>query len=365
MVSLKSSSARRNGAPPAYLKPRPPQLSRMDPDEIRRIVALGEERGLIQRNGKPSKIDRNGADISTLGPLRSQWIMMTPELAKRWLTNNFRNRSIREDVVNAYARDMLSGRWVYTHQGIAFNDRDELIDGQHRLHAVIVANVEVRMMVTFGLPPKIEGHEMTTMDAVDRGATRSVADQLKIQHGLKHGSLIAMICNSIAPICSTERTRRSSVGQTLEIYRAFEHPIHFVMAHRSHETGLRQAGVNAGFAFAIATELNGSAPINSTPIMLMFEAIVSGNGINWSGGIARLREFLTSPEAKLLTRGNDRALAELVLQAIHLQQQRKKVAGLQLVTDGADHFRALQSERVAKVAALFKLPGQEARKKSA
>jgi hypothetical protein len=328
-----------------------------DPDEILRIVANAEKRGAILRNGTPAKIEKNGEDISTIGPLRSQWIIMTPELAKRWLTNNFVNRTIREDLINTYARDMLNGRWIYTHQGIAFNDRDELIDGQHRLFAVIVANVEVRMMVTFGLPSKIDGHEMTTMDAVDRGATRSVADQLKIQHGLKHGSLIAMICNSIAPICSTERTRRLSVGQTLEIYRAFEHPIHWVMAHRSHETGLRQAGVNAGFAFAIATELNGSVPISSTPIMLMFEAIVSGEGINPGSGIVRLREFLTSLEAKLLTRGNDRALAELVLQAIYLQQQRKKVAKLELATDGADNFRALQPERVAKVATLFQLPG--------
>ena len=52
----------------------------------------------------------------------------------------------------------------------------------------------------------------------------------------------------------------------------------------------------------------------------------------------------------------DRALAELVLQAIHLQERRKKIAKLQLSTDGADHFRSLQPERVAKVAALFQLP---------
>jgi hypothetical protein len=236
MVSLNSSVGRRNGV---NAQRRPAINGLADPDEIRRIVQLGRERGLIHDAGETVKIDKNGEDISTLGPLRSQWIVVTPELAKKWLANNFRNRPIREDVVNAYARDMINGRWVYTHQGIAFNDRDELIDGQHRLRAIIVANAEVRMMVTFGLPSKIDGHEMTTMDAVDRGATRSVADQLKIQHGLKDGSLIAMICTSIAPICSIERTRRLSVGQTLEIYRAFEHAIHWVLAYRSREVGLR------------------------------------------------------------------------------------------------------------------------------
>lgn len=328
-----------------------------DPEEIRRLVQIGRERGLISGGaGGLEKIEKNGMDVSTLGPLLSQWLVVTPELAQKWLTNNVRNRSIREDVVRAYARDMVNGRWVYTHQGLAFNDKDELIDGQHRLRAVILANVEVRMMVTFGLPAEIEGHEMTTMDAVDRGATRSVADQLKIQHGLKNGSVIASICNSIAPICSTERTRRLSVGQTLDIYRTFETAIQWVMAKRSHAPGLRQAGVMAGFVFAIATEITKDA-LSSTPIMLMFEALVSGEGINPRSGMAHLRAFLTSDDAKLLTRGNDRALAELVLRAIHLQLQRKKIDSLLPISfDGADHFRSLQPERVAKIAAMFALP---------
>jgi hypothetical protein len=365
MVTLKrSNGSRQPKTVPAYLRAKPPKLSLADPEEIRRLVDLGKERGLIQDAGKALKIDKNGFDLSTLGPLRTQWIEVTPELAKRWLNNNFRNRSVREDVARAYARDMVNGRWVYTHQGIAFNDRDELIDGQHRLHAVILSGLEsVRMMVTFGLPSKIDGHEMTTMDAVDRGACRSVADQLKIQHGLKNGSVIAMICNSIAPICSQERTRRLSVGQTLEIYRAFESEIKWVMAHRSRETGLRQAGVTAGFAFAIATEPGHE--IGSTPIQLMLDGLVSGNGIGQSSAIAKLRAFLTSPEARLLTRGTDRALSELVLQAIFLQVNRKKVLQLFPSTDGADYFRGLQKDRVAKVAALFALPNQAQKKKAA
>jgi hypothetical protein len=340
---------------------KPPKVGAapLEPDEIRRIVSLAKERGLIRDSDGLEKIEKNGADISTIGPLRSQWIEVTPELARKWLTNNVRNRTVREDVVKAYARDMANGRWIYTHQGLAFNDKDELIDGQHRLNAVILSGLAaVRMMVTFGLPSKIDGHEMTTMDAVDRGATRSVADQLKIQHGLKNGSVIAMICNSIAPICSSERTRRLSVGQTLEIYRAFETAIQWVIVNRSHAAGLRQAGVMAGFCFAIATEIGKGS--STTPIMLMFEALVSGDGIKPKSGIARLREFLVSDDAKLLTRGNDRALAELVLQAIHLQLERKPVATLEQSLDGAEYFRGLQPDRVAKIAAMFALPDASA-----
>jgi hypothetical protein len=254
------------------------KISRLpDPDEVRRLINLGRERGLIRDANVPTPIEKNGQDVSTLGPLRSQWMEVTPAMAKKWLENNFRNRPLKGDTVKAYARDMALGRWVYTHQGIAFNDKDELIDGQHRLNAIVVSGVEfVRMMVTFGLPSQVEGQEMTTMDAVDRGATRSVGDQLVIQHGFKNGSMTASICAAIGSICFGERTRRLSVGQTLDVFRLFEPAITWVIANRSKEIGIRQTGVMAGFAFAIMADDPTMEGVGSSDVCLMFEKLVMG-----------------------------------------------------------------------------------------
>lgn len=279
---------------------------------------------------------------------------VTPDMARHWLHNNFANRRCDEGTVKAYARDILNGTWVATHQGIAFNDRDELIDGQHRLRAIILAGRTVRMMVTFGLPSRIDGHEMTTMDAVDRGRPRSVADQLKIQHGLKDGSVIAMTARCIAALCADERTRRMSVGQTLEIYRAFQSEIDYAIMLRPRTVGLRQAGVLAGFAFAGATE-EGFAG-GGTPIAGMYQHLVTGDGLKASSPIGLLRTFLVSDAAKLLNRGTDRGLSELVLQAIHLEQQGHTVKKLELAPDGAARLRAAQPDRVARITALFALP---------
>lgn len=358
-TQTQSKPSRQRNTVPAYVRPKPHAASRLDPDEIRRIVQLGKERGLISGAGTAGRIDKTGDAAAQLGGVRSQWMNITPAKAKTWLENNFRNRPLSEDVVHAYARDMINEVWIETHQGLAFNDKDELIDGQHRLHAIVLSGVTVRMMVTFGLPSAIAGKEMTTMDAVDRGRTRSVADQLKIQHGFKDGSITASICKSLAAICSSDRTRRLSVGQTLEIFRAFEAPVQWVIAHRSKEVGLRQAGALAGFAFAIATEqdANGrNVDVGTGKIAAMFGALVSGEDLKPRSAITHLRTFLTSDEAKLLTRGTDRGLAELVLQAIFLEQQRKPVTKLELAPTGADHFRTLQKERVDKVAAMFALP---------
>lgn len=323
--------------------------------EIRRIVAKGKESGLIRDPHAATPVAKNGTAVATTGALRSQWMEITPALATKWLENNFRNRPVKEDVVQAYARDMRAGVWVATHQGVAFSDADELIDGQHRLRAIVAAGVTVRMMVTFGLPAKIEGTTMTTMDCVDRGRTRSVADQLKIQHGMKDGSAIAAVSASIAAICSSERTRRLSVGQTLEIYDEFREEVGFVIAGRSKEHGLRAAGVLAAFAFALVTE---PAVDGGGPIAQMYLRLMSGAGLRERSAMRALWAFLTSEEAKLLTRGTDRGMAELVLEAIRLELTKKPTTKLEPSTAGADFFRGRQVERVAKIAAMFALPGK-------
>lgn len=333
---------------------RPASLGRFDAAEIRRLVLVGKQRGLVRGSTDAAAIEKNGAPAASLGGVRSQWMDVDPATAKRWLENNFRNRSIDDDVVNAYARDMTNGVWVPTHQGIAFNDRDELIDGQHRLRAILRSGTTIRMMVTFGLPSAIAGKEMTTMDAVDRGRTRSVADQLKIQHGLANGSIIASICHNLGTLCFGARTKRLSVGQTLDIYRAFEHPATFVIMHRAKDHGLRVAGVLAAFAFAGATEEGFFG--GATSIATMYQALLDGNGLRERSAMAHLRAFLTSEQAKLLSRGTDRGIAELVLQAIMLELRGKPVAQLEMNTAGADYFRGLQRARVDAIAAMFRLP---------
>jgi len=322
-----------------------------DPDEIRLIVRRGKERGDIIENGKARPVEKTGAPVAAEHGLRSVWMDVGPEKARHWLDNNFRNRPLKDDVVAAYARDMLNGVWVPTHQGVAFNDRDELIDGQHRLHAIIRSGKTVRMMVTFGLPATIEGAEMTTMDAVDRGRTRSVADQLAIQHGFKNASITAAICMSIAGLCCRERTRRLSVGQTLDIFRAYEGAILWAIERRSKVAGMKAAGVLAAFVFAMWARAEDTEQIGA-----MYERLIAGDDLKKGSAMAALHAFLTSDEAKLLTRGTDRGVAELTLEAIRLEQEGKRVTRLEMATTGIEHYAALQPERVEKITSMFRLP---------
>ena len=326
----------------------------LTPAKIAEWRAQGFGRATHNNQTSIGKIERAGATAAIGDCVISNWVDVTPAMATAWLKNNFGNRKLKEDVITAYVRDMLNGVWVPTHQGIAFNDEERLVDGQHRLTAIERSGCTVRMMVTFGLPSKITGQEMTTMDCVDRGLTRSVPDQLTIQHGFKNGSIIASICAAIASICAGERTRRLSVGQTLNVFRAFEPSIQFVIEHKSKQPGLKTAGVLAAFAFAMGAE-DCMMDVAAKTKELFDHLNVPDVNCNFPT-IALLRAFLTSEEAKLFSRSLDRGLAELTLQAIHLELLGKRVEKLELLPDGVNYFRAQQKERVAKIAGLFVLP---------
>ena len=296
-------------------------------------------------------VDKPAVFASAFGNVRSQWMDLNPEICKAWLKNNVRNRDIRFDVVKAYARDMKSGNWTPTHQGLAFNDRDEMIDGQHRCHAVILAGVTVKMMVTFGLPSIIAGHAATTMDAVDRGATRSVGDQLAIQHGMAEARKIATLTATIAGLCLGERTRRMSVALTLEVYALYKNEITYVLKHQSKEKGLRPLGVLAAFAFAM------DVMDVSDPIEQLFSGChLDKKPVNPAMPMAQLRAILISPDAILLSRSFDRGLAELSLQALWLANRFQTVDKLEHALDGANYFRSRQPETIATVTRLFALP---------
>ena len=79
--------------------------------------------------------------------VRYQDYLVTPKIAKEWLEfsekdEEFRNRKLDEARVKQYTSDMKAGRWQSeTGENIKFAPDGVLIDGQHRLHSIIRANV--------------------------------------------------------------------------------------------------------------------------------------------------------------------------------------------------------------------------------
>lgn len=101
----------------------------------------------------------------------SEIITISPDMAAAFLEKNADNRNVVRGAVDAYARDMLVGRWHLSGAAIAFDKNHRLIDGQHRLHACIRADVPFQTIVLYGIDP-------VAKDVIDTGRGRSVADVL-------------------------------------------------------------------------------------------------------------------------------------------------------------------------------------------
>jgi len=99
---------------------------------------------------------------------------ITPELAAELLQVNRKNRSLRRNLVDIYAADMTKGAWQFTGEAIKLADDGSLLDGQHRLEAIVQSGVMVPMLVVRGLP-------RATQDVMDTGSKRTPADALRLR----------------------------------------------------------------------------------------------------------------------------------------------------------------------------------------
>ena len=118
-------------------------------------------------------------DIERPEGVRTIWQSVTPHWAEKQLSayetfcdghpTERKNRPVHQSQVNKYVQDMKAGMWGRNHQGIAFDQDGILMDGQHRLWAVVESGVTVMMPVTWGLNREAQ---LT----IDSGLKRTTAD---------------------------------------------------------------------------------------------------------------------------------------------------------------------------------------------
>jgi hypothetical protein len=110
---------------------------------------------------------------------------VTPELAKALLEKNHGNRNLRSHTAARYAAIMKAGNWIAAPEPIVLGKSGRVLNGQHRLSAVIMADVSA----TFCF---ITGVEEEAFKVIDRGMTRSTADALSIPRNLVEVSKVVL-----------------------------------------------------------------------------------------------------------------------------------------------------------------------------
>lgn len=110
-------------------------------------------------------------------------LKVTPDVAAYLLDMNEENRRLRWDSIREYADMMKRGAWRLNGETIIISREGLLNDGQHRLYAVIDAQIGVQMQFTFGV-------ERASRDTLGQGLRRSPADLLTM-HGFTQTTKLA------------------------------------------------------------------------------------------------------------------------------------------------------------------------------
>lgn len=71
--------------------------------------------------------------------MRTEVISISPKFAEELLRNNAINRKLRPGVVERYAAQMRDGGWLLTAEPIMLSPEMRLLNGQHRLRAVMLS----------------------------------------------------------------------------------------------------------------------------------------------------------------------------------------------------------------------------------
>ncbi|UZW61824.1 hypothetical protein [Lysobacter enzymogenes] len=142
------------------------------------------------------------------GEYGTQEVVVTPELATAWLRRNEANRKLRHRAVAEYAQAMQRGLWKTTGESIKFSKTGRLLDGQHRLAAIVDSGIALSMVVVTGL-------DNSAFDAIDTGRSRTGADVLLIEGvGARESATVAaampLILNYQRGLVPHNRTRYSN-----------------------------------------------------------------------------------------------------------------------------------------------------------
>lgn len=124
--------------------------------------------------------------------------IVTPLMAEAYLAKNTSNRRIRKSTVTKYTSIIREGGWSLTPEPVVFGEDGVLMNGQHRLSAVVSAGSPATFLVIRGVDPSV-------FKTLDRGATRSTADALKAdKKATEVARLAAVIALAKAPALVTD-----------------------------------------------------------------------------------------------------------------------------------------------------------------
>jgi hypothetical protein len=166
-------------------------------------------------------------------------VRITPDDALRILENhNNGNRLLRHGGAKYIAEQITKGEWVENHpQPICFTEDGLLLDGQHRINGILLANVSVWASCHFGVNPKY-------MQYMDTGISRSLGDRVTF---VAHREMNKFISGLVTLRHSMTKGGKPTPATAMELF--YEKEKAYIAVAEKHQAKRYVSTVNVGIAF--------------------------------------------------------------------------------------------------------------------
>lgn len=284
--------------------------------------------------------------LKTLSGVKTKLEIFTPAQAQKELditakkieSGEFRQRNIRDRYVNKLANDSRAGKWLASPQTVAFNVDGMIIDGRHRLSAIVKSGVPAILNVSRGWP-STTGDGMNTIDVIDQGCMRNVGQQLAIGHNKENGKILATTARAIAMLCCESHNPNLTVYQTLRIVEIYERSIETIYAMTTNMSN-RRAYFYAPIAFLHAS--------NPDDALRFAKRVFSLDDLTANSPEKALLKY-QADHTKCHGGGDKLKLSQVVVAAMYHAQFGRKVKNLMPSSQSTDWLFSLQPKNYREV----------------
>lgn len=236
---------------------------------------------------------------------------ITPAQAKKLLERNTNNRPLSGAHVKFLCGVIRRGEWKLNGDAIRYNST-ALIDGQHRLAAIVETGIPLQTVV-------VDGVDSGVFDTIDTGKNRGGSDVLAI-NGVKNSTTVASALRMIRYIVTSETSKMSNI-QTQDLYDQYED------VSNSCSIAKRCSKI-LGSSIGCALHCLFSR-VNQVEADSFFEQLNTGVGLKTKDPILALRDRLIRNKdayAKL----HSKQIAQLVIKAWNAHVMGEKISKFQL-----------------------------------
>lgn len=212
-------------------------------------------------------------EIDTAG-LHCGFYTIYPELAAQLLEQrNPKNRKIKEAKISQLVFDIKNGKFQLNGESIIFSNKGMLLNGQHRLTAIIAANMAVTTVVVLGIA---EGNVGT----IDQGIARGVGDVLHMETDTPNGNVLGAIARAYCGYLTNDGTylgRHGHISRAAILQTVVENPQLFEIARWANNLSAHIKGIASSSQMGVARAI--LEPVYGDEAVHYLERVAHGDGI--------------------------------------------------------------------------------------